>query len=289
MSLAERVPLMKPGSTVRNVVVALGYLFFWWLAVLALPFIAAYKVYTGDWSEKLSKLPGIEPGGGAVPALAAFAYVFVALGVVGAVAGGGGGDAPESSSASLDGTPTADARATASATQANQNQDQDQGGDNDATATAKPTDSPEPTASPTPSEPTHAVGETFTVGSGEKTVEYTVVSVETASNVGGEYGEDADAQFVVVELKVTNKASESFTVSSNMFTLVDDQGREYDVDTDAMVYADDPIIYEQVDPGVTKTGIVIFDVPEDQQTRQLKIKPAGMFSTARDHLVILKE
>lgn len=151
MSIAPRVPLMKPGSTVRNVVVVLGYIFlsFIWIPLLlvALPFIAAYKVYTGAWSAKLSKLPGIEPGGGAVPALAAFAYVFVAVAVVGAVAGGGGGgDVPEDSTAALDDTPTADARETASATQT-----QTDGG-SDATATPEPTATatPEPTASPTP-------------------------------------------------------------------------------------------------------------------------------------------
>lgn len=157
MSLAPRVPLMKPGSTVRNVVVALGYIFlsFIWipLAIAALPFVAAYKVYDGSWSAKLSKLPGIEPGGGVVPAIAAFAYVFVALGVVGAaMSGGGGGDAQTDATAALDGTPTADARATASATQEAAQTD----GGNDATATESPkptaTATAKPTVSPSPTE-----------------------------------------------------------------------------------------------------------------------------------------
>lgn len=133
----------------------------------------------------------------------------------------------------------------------------------------------------------HQTGETFTVGSGDKQVEYTVTDVKTASNVGGEYGEDADAQFVIVTVEMTNNAQESFSVSTEPYRLVDSQDRKYEVDTDAQGWAENSILYEQLDPGVTKTGVLIFDVPEDQSERKLRIEPAGMFSTADAHVVVL--
>lgn len=163
MSLASRVPLMREGRTASNVVVALGYLFLLPLLIplvlLALPFVAAYKVYQGGaWSEKLSSLPGIEPGGGVIPALAAFAYVFVALAVVGAVTGGGDSGTPDAQAEiNADATPTVQERRAISATdtpaQTDGGQTQAQNGEGDdvtATPTPKPTDSPTLTASPTP-------------------------------------------------------------------------------------------------------------------------------------------
>lgn len=134
----------------------------------------------------------------------------------------------------------------------------------------------------------HSVHETFSVGSGNREVQYTVTNISTATNIGGQYGENADGVFVIVEIEMKNTGKESFEVSGNLFKLVDSQEREYDTDTDAMIYAENSVVYEQVDPGVTKKGVLIFDVPKDQSGRQLKINPVGIFSTADAHYVQLK-
>jgi hypothetical protein len=52
--------------------------------------------------------------------------------------------------------------------------------------------------------------------------------------------------------------------------------------------SDDSILFEQLDPGVTKRGVVIYDVPTDQTGRQLRVKPAGAFSGADEHFVELE-
>lgn len=145
-----------------------------------------------------------------------------------------------------------------------------------------------PTATPTPSEPTHQVGETFTVGSGEYQVEYTVENVRTTDRIGGEFGAEADGEFVVVELSMENTADESFTVSSNRYQLVDGQDRAYDVDSESVFYLDDPVAFEQLNPGVSTSGAIVFDVPTDQSVRRLQIRPAGAFSSARTHAVVLE-
>lgn len=144
---------------------------------------------------------------------------------------------------------------------------------------------PEPTATSTPSAPTHNVGESFVVGDGERSVRYTVTNVRPTDNVGGDtFGEDASGEFVIVTLNVENIGDESFDLSSDPFTLTDQQDREFEVDSDAMISADKSIVFEQVNPGLTVEGVVVFDVPPDGDYR-LKIEPAGAFSTARVHYV----
>lgn len=90
MSVTEAVPGMKPGSTIRNVIIALIYLpliFLW-------PFIAAYVVAKnrGGAAESLSGIPGVSKDGGIVAGVIAFVGMFVLLGVIGAVLPGGDTD-----------------------------------------------------------------------------------------------------------------------------------------------------------------------------------------------------
>lgn len=147
-----------------------------------------------------------------------------------------------------------------------------------------------PTGTPTPeSAPTHGMNESFVVGSGAKQVRYTVTDVRTQGAVGGLYGsEEAAGEFVIVRIQIENVGDESFQLSSNVFHLVDEQERTYDTDPDAMVYLDNSMSYEQVNPGLTIEGVVVFDVPPDQQERWLRVDPAGIFSGAESHYVVLR-
>jgi hypothetical protein len=183
----------------------------------------------------------------------------VGLGLIGANTNDGGGDSGTAS------TPTSQSDGASAST---------------ATATA--------TATPDRSL-NHSLGESFRVGSGDQTVEYTITDVRTASQVGSDaVGAEADGEFVIVRMELENVGSESFDVSSDPFTLVDDQGRSYDVDREAQVYPDNAIVFEQLDPGLSKEGVVVFDVPPDQTGRELKIEPVGVFSTADPHYVALE-
>ena len=167
-------------------------------------------------------------------------------------------------------------------------------------STSETTDEGQTTASTAPAEEgsseestgtsesyTHQVGESFIVGSGENQVEYTVTDVATADSVGEFAPTEADGRFVIVELDVTNRAQESFTIDSALFTLRDGQGRTYNTDDDAQISLEESIIFEQVDPEVEKSGKLVFDVPTDQSDRNLIIEPAGIFSDAEEHEVVL--
>lgn len=135
----------------------------------------------------------------------------------------------------------------------------------------------------------HSVGDTFTVGDGARIVEYTVTDARTTDTIGSGFStEEADGVFVVVEVRMTNRGDESLDMSSSNFRLVDDQARSYETDRDAVFAVEDNVIYEQLDPGVTKRGVLVFDVPPEQSGRELEIRPAGIFSTAEEHYVDLE-
>jgi len=146
-----------------------------------------------------------------------------------------------------------------------------------------PSETPEDEGS-TVQQRTHQVGEAFTVGN----IQYEVTGVATRNAVGGQFTQtEADGVFLLVDIEITNEAKESVFISNSHLNLVDSQEREYPVDTDPMIYADNTFSFERLDPGVANEGIVIFDVPEDQSGRILRVSPVDTFSTEEPHFVTL--
>lgn len=142
----------------------------------------------------------------------------------------------------------------------------------------------------------YEIGDTFTVGNDDETVEYTVSSANAYSSLGGEFtSEDASGVFVVVVIDMTNQTDETINASSNHLKLVDDQGREFDADAGASVYAEsdsrveaEGFAFEQLNPGLTTSGAVIFDVSPGT-SYELLVEPVGIFSTADSKQVALGE
>lgn len=105
------------------------------------------------------------------------------------------------------------------------------------------------------------IGDTLNVGD----VSYVVVSVETASQVGSEYlNSTANGIYLVVTLSVTNHSSESLTISDTFFKILSGD-KTFDADSTATLYADaeNSFWYESLNPDLTMTGIVVFDVSEE--------------------------
>ena len=91
---------------------------------------------------------------------------------------------------------------------------------------------------------------------------------------------------MIVEFEIKYAAQQFFRIDEEIYTLEDNQGRQYDADTPFGL--DNSIGFgEQVDPGVTQSVTVAFDVPPNQTDRRLLIEPAGTFSNADTHQVIL--
>jgi outer membrane biosynthesis protein TonB len=114
-------------------------------------------------------------------------------------------------------------------------------------------------------------------------VKIAVGSVESIDSVGGEYlKENAQGVFKVVEISITNNQKDAITVDANSFKLMDNQDREFTYSTQAQTAYDignggkSDFFLKQLNPGLTQTGKIIFDVPADAQGLVLKARGGMM-------------
>jgi len=144
---------------------------------------------------------------------------------------------------------------------------------------------------------THEIGDSFTVGDGAQSIQYAVSDYSTIEDyigAGPDLGSTPDGIFLVVNLDMENVGDETIDISTNFLKLVDQEDRTFDADTEAGVYADqdqrisaDPITFDQLQPGLSVTRAVIFDVPSG--TYRFAAEPTGIFSNADTHYVPLGE
>mgnify|MGYP002760750905 FL=1 len=144
---------------------------------------------------------------------------------------------------------------------------------------------------------THEIGDSFTVGDGAQSIQYTVndyFTIEDYIGSGPDFGSTPDGIFLVINLDMENVGDETIDISTNFLKLVDQEDRTFDADTEAGIYADqdqripaDPITFDQLQPGLSITRAVIFDVPSG--TYRFAAEPAGIFSNADTHYVPLGE
>lgn len=98
--------------------------------------------------------------------------------------------------------------------------------------------------------------------------EFVVKSIECGrANVGSEFlTEAAQGQFCLLNITVKNIGNEAQGLSSSNQYLYNSQGQRYSAD-DAATYAaaprDNNTWYQQVNPGNTVEGAIVFDVPKD--------------------------
>lgn len=131
-----------------------------------------------------------------------------------------------------------------------------------ATNASQPADEPAQ-AQPTAEEPAAAsVGSPVRDGK----FEFTVTQVETGvTHVGNDViGQDAQGQFVLLHLTVANIGTEAQYFDGSSQKLYDSAGRAFSADTAAAIYLDESNSFlNQINPGITVQGIVVFDVPAD--------------------------
>jgi len=121
-----------------------------------------------------------------------------------------------------------------------------------------------------------SMGEAVSVGG----TTWVVTQASQTNQLTDPMGENKQGNFVRVSFEFANDGSEAITLDSEMLTLLDEQGNEYQVDTDNMMYVpmENSIFLEQVNPGVTKTGTAIFTVGPEAQPSGLRVSE-GMFGT----------
>lgn len=123
-----------------------------------------------------------------------------------------------------------------------------------------------------PAEPETAPGIGTTVADGK--FEFVVTQVETGvEQVGDEFlNQAAQGQFVLVHVTVTNIGDEAQYFDGSSQKLLDTAGRTHSADTGAAIYlGDSESFLNQINPGNTVDGVVVFDVPADAELASIEL------------------
>jgi hypothetical protein len=110
--------------------------------------------------------------------------------------------------------------------------------------------------------------------------EFTVTELEDGvDQIGDDFlNEKAQGQFVLVHMTVENVGDEAQYFDGDSQKLVDTEGRTHSADTGAAIYLDDSNSFlNEINPGNTVDGVVVFDVPADASAATLELHDS-MFS-----------
>jgi hypothetical protein len=140
----------------------------------------------------------------------------------------------------------------------------------------------DPPVRPTPSTeiPTAATGLNRTVRDGR--LAFAVTAVECGIDRVGDdvLNEQAEGQFCQVSLTVTNHGDEARTFFGTTQYAYDAAGQKHEIDSAGMIYLDEEISLarEDIEPGGSVDGVVLFDIPNDASIVKLELHDS-LFST----------
>lgn len=131
------------------------------------------------------------------------------------------------------------------------------------------------------------------VGIGEKAtvadVGFTVTNVKTASEIdsGNQFVDNAttSGKFVILDVKIDNGKKEALTINSSFFKIKTKDGTTYEPTTSGqvmMAMGDDmgDFFLTQINPGLSKSGKVVFEVPTNVKLSETVLQAqTGFFGT----------
>lgn len=137
-----------------------------------------------------------------------------------------------------------------------------------------------PTTTPPPSP--YSMNQTIPIGS----MEYKVTDAFTSEYIGTSYvGQEADGIFVIITLEIANNGKDTVHLFANDFKMTDDVSRTFDTSS-ASIYLSSfgyqPLLFKDLNPGLTTEGSLVFDVPQDSKGLILKVSGTGIFSGTED-------
>lgn len=139
------------------------------------------------------------------------------------------------------------------------------------TTAAEPTTDPEVTETVTEDEPEPPEdGESAADGMvSDGTLEYRLLDVQRPDSIDslGET-EEPDGQFILVTLNVTNISDDAVDYPGWEQQLIDDQNRTHDT-ADSAIFVEDAFSYDTINPGLSKDGTLLFDIPADVEPTAL--------------------
>jgi len=116
---------------------------------------------------------------------------------------------------------------------------------------------------------------------------FTVTNVSTAKALGNQFTrKESQGTFYVVTVKIANQSKDTKTIDSSMFQITDSQGRNFDRSIDGqtavgMSKGKIDIFLQQVQPSLSVTGDLVFDLPADVTGLKLIVK-GGIFSSGKE-------
>lgn len=100
-----------------------------------------------------------------------------------------------------------------------------------------------------------------------------------------------EGKFIAVTAKLTNNDKEARTFSSTQFKLIDDKERTFEALTSAelmMMLGDNNLFLESCNPGMSRTGIFVFEVPSDVESYSIEVASGVGFAAGEKATVKLK-
>ncbi len=115
---------------------------------------------------------------------------------------------------------------------------------------------------------------------------WVATSAQSRTQLTSRFLDPKQGNFVVVDFDFTNNGSESKTLHQNALKLLDRDGREFDADTDTFGYIPNEknMFLDQVNPGVTKSGQVIFTVAPDASGFRLELSDTNLFKSGKAYV-----
>ncbi|WP_028813870.1 DUF4352 domain-containing protein [Streptomyces flavidovirens] len=103
--------------------------------------------------------------------------------------------------------------------------------------------------------------------------EFTVTKVQPGvQRIGGEFGKEAQGQFILVHMTVQNIGNESQLFDGDAQKLFDPKDREFSADAGAAIYLEESKSFlNEINPGNKVNGIVVFDVPKDVKPVKIEL------------------
>ncbi|MDQ0842564.1 DUF4352 domain-containing protein [Streptomyces sp. V1I6] len=103
--------------------------------------------------------------------------------------------------------------------------------------------------------------------------EFTVTRVQPGvQKIGGEFGKEAQGQFILVHMTVSNIGDEAQHFDGDAQKLFDVKDREFSADALAAIYLEESKSFlNEINPGNKVKGIVVFDVPKDVKPVKLEL------------------
>jgi hypothetical protein len=118
---------------------------------------------------------------------------------------------------------------------------------------------------------------------------YKITKAETFVEMGTSmFNKETSGKFIKVYLEIMNNAKETKDIFSPRFMIKDNQDREYDRLSDDMMYISDSLEFgKQLQPGLTTSGAIVFELPKD--SKDLKLVISGDWLSATEVKVALTE